>query len=81
MTDNVLIQGPDLPVDCSFGKMITSPSGDGVILMGCQEHDDVYKMVADSNGYYHWEATGHSLQYSRNNPIVEYIHQGLVNCN
>ena len=61
--------------------MITSPSGDGVILMGCKEHNDVYQMVADSNGYYYWEATGHSLQYSRHNPIVEYIHQGLVNCN
>ena len=29
--------GPDLPVDCGFGSMVTAPDGFGIILLGCQK--------------------------------------------
>ena len=74
--------GPDLPDACSFGSMATSPTRDGVILLGCLENKDaIYKMAPDSNGDYIWTKMKQKLKYPRTyRPIVASIDDDQVTC-
>ena len=72
--------------------MITSPTGKGVILLGCcsdlprivacdHVQDTIYQMALDSNGSYTWTKMKQKLKYSTTwEPIVEYIDDKLVTC-
>ena len=60
--------------------MITSPSGNGVILLGCQLQEDIYEMKSIGNGKYAWSELKQTLKYSKESPIVSYIPGSLVNC-
>ena len=74
--------GPDLPDECYEGSMVTSPPGDGVILLGCQENPDaIYKMAPDPNGAFVWTKMKQKLKYPRTNrPIVAPIDDEQVTC-
>ena len=63
--------------------MITSPSGDGVILLGCEDYkENIYQMAADSNGDFVWSRMKQTLKYPRTyRPIISYIDDDLTNCN
>ena len=74
--------GPDLPDGCNEGSMVTSPTGDGVILLGCwQNPDAIYKMAPDSNGAFVWTKMKQKLKYPRTyQPIVAPIDDEQVTC-
>ena len=74
--------GPDLPDECTYGSMVTSPTGDGVILLGCYENrETIYKMAPDSNGTFVWTKLRQKLKYPRHaQPIVAPISDDQVNC-
>ena len=74
--------GPDLPDVCSDGAMVTSPTGDGVILLGCYPNRDaIYKMAPDSNGAFVWTKMKQKLKYLRTDrPIVAPIDDEQVTC-
>ena len=74
--------GPDLPDACYQGSMVTSPTGDGVILLGCdQNRDTIYKMAPDSNGAFVWTKMKQKLKYPRTaRPIVAPIDDEQVTC-
>ena len=78
---------------CANGKMVTSPEGDGVILMGtaCKPRDaghetnyqlinKFYQLKPKSNGYFEWIAINHTLRHYRQDPIIAYIDDSRVNC-
>ena len=62
--------------------MVTSPTGDGVILLGCwQNPDAIYKMAPDSNGAFVWTKMKQKLKYPRDDrPIVAQIDDEQVTC-
>ena len=74
--------GPDLPDACTRGSMVTSPNGDGVILLGCSQNQDaIYKMAPDSNGAFVWTKMKQKLKYPRTyQPIVAPIDDEQVTC-
>ena len=74
--------GPDLPDGCVRGSMVTSPTGDGVILLGCEPNRDaIYKMTLDSNGAFVWTKMKQKLKYPRTyQPIVAPIDDEQVTC-
>ena len=74
--------GPDLPDACYQGSMVTSPTGDGVILLGCYENQDaIYEMAPDSNGAFVWTKMKQKLKYPRaERPIVAQIDDNQVTC-
>ena len=66
------IEGPDLPQDCSYPSMVTSPNGQGVMLVGCVEHaqvtDTIYELVA-TNDTLVWRPMDQNLTYPRMNSV------------
>jgi len=55
--------------------MITSPTGDGVILLGCFENREaIYKMALNSNGDFQWTKMKQKLKYPRSwKPLISYL--------
>ena len=76
------LSGPDLPDACYDGSMVTSPTGDGVILLGCYENQEtIYKMAPDSNGTFVWTKMRQKMKYPRTyRPLVAPISDDQVNC-
>ena len=74
--------GPDLPEECYEGSMVTFPTGDEVILLGCNGNQSaIYKMAPDSNGAFVWTKMKQKLIYPRyGRPIVAPIDDNQVNC-
>ena len=62
--------------------MVTSPTGDGVILLGCEQNRDaIYKMAPNSNGTFVWTKMKQKLKYPRTGrPIVAPIPDDQVTC-
>ena len=63
--------------------MITSPTSDGVILLGCYPNEEnIYQMAPDSNGDFVWSKMKQKLKYPRTGrPLISYIDDDLTNCN
>ena len=78
-----MLSGPNLINSCYYGAMVTSPTGDGVVLLGCsQSPGSIYRMSLDENGDYQWMMMEQSLKYPRSYlPIVNYIEDHQVICN
>ena len=73
--------GPKLPDACTYGSMVTSPTEDGVILLGCEQNPEaIYKMAPDSNGALVWTKMKQKLKYPRSGPIVVSISDNQVTC-
>ena len=63
--------------------MVTSPTGDGVILLGCggSNLEAIYEMAPDSNGAFVWTKMKQKLKYPRSyRPIVAPINDNQVTC-
>ena len=71
-----------MPDSCLIGSsMIASPSGDGVILLGCSENANIYQMIPDQSGTFKWIEMNQKLEYGKSRrPLVDYIDDDLVNC-
>ena len=69
--------------------MVTSPGGDGVIMLGssCKFANESYsdrnllfRMKASPNGTFQWITIKHELKIKRHNPLIAYIDDSKVNC-
>ena len=59
----------------------TSPTEDGVILLGCEQNPEaIYKMALDSNGAFVWTKMKQKLKYPRYRAIVAPIDDNQVTC-
>ena len=77
----IFFSGPNLPDACTYGSMVTSPTEDGVILLGCEQNPEaIYKMAPDSNGALVWTKMKQKLKYPRSGPIVVSIPDNQVTC-
>ena len=63
--------------------MIVSPSGDGAIMIGCDDdnyHSHIYQMIPEQGGTFKWIKLKQELKYGRTHPLVDYIDDDLANC-
>ena len=77
--------GPELPSTCHDGSMVSSPYGDGVILVGCSEHSNaIYRLIASNNNgiemSLEWRTMPITLQYPRDSTVAILIPDELTNC-
>ena len=64
--------------------MVTSPSGTGVILLGCYENKEtIYEMTENENesGRYEWSRLNQKLKYPKSFSLAVQIPDHLTNCN
>ena len=74
-----------MPTTCSYGKLFTSPDGNGVTFLGskCQEEynfNSIFQLKAQSDGSFKWVTLNQTLRHRRLAPIVAYIDESKVNC-
>ena len=74
------MKGPDRSDYCRGGTAITSPTGDGIVLVGCFGQEYIYQMVPLQNGTYVWKTMKQKLEYGKYFPLLDYIDDSLVNC-
>ena len=75
--------------DCMFPSMVTSPDGQGVILLGCLykinenliPDDKMYELRPDTNGDLTWTTMPQKLKYSRGQTIAMLIPDDFVDMN
>ena len=64
--------------------MVSSPYGDGVILVGCSEHSNaIYRLIANNDGIemtLEWRTMPITLQYPRDSTVAILIPDELTNC-
>ena len=58
--------------------MVTSPSGKGAILVGCNESQESFYELKSDNGQLKWEKMKQKLQYPRSHTIAIKIPDSLV---
>ena len=78
-TKNIIYVGPELPKRCIGGKMLTSISGFGVILVGCQKSHAIYELK-NTNGELFWQEKKQTLQFPRYYATTMLIPDDLTNC-
>ena len=85
----VIAIGPELPVDCGFGSMVTTPDGFGVILLGCRKtihrtdkpdnktleigSQIIYRLTWDEGDNLQWSTVEQLLKYPRFNTLAMFI--------
>ena len=74
------VSGPKLPINCIFGSMITSPDGNGVILLGCSASRDTIYELKNVNGGFEWIEKFQKLKYPREHTVPMLIPDYLTNC-
>ena len=80
------IAGDELPSDCYYPSMVTSPDGFGVILVGClfgedlKADDKIYELRPDVNGELTWKVMSQKLKYARGATIAMLIPDDITNC-
>ena len=77
---NLNPKGPELMDKCQYGKMVTSPSGQGAILVGCNENPESLYELRNISGQLEWRKMKQTLQYPRYFTIAITIPDNLVNC-
>ena len=76
------MSGPKLPHKCAYPTMVTSPNGNGIILLGCYEkRDAIYELSNSTNGTFQWLEMTQKLQYPRTETVAMLIPDNLTNCN
>ena len=64
--------------------MVSSPYGDGVILVGCLEHSNaLYRSIVNNDGIemtLEWRTMQITLQYLRDSTVAILIPDELTNC-
>ena len=74
------LTGPELLDECTYGTMVTSPTGHGAILVGCSENSKSLYELRSVNGQLEWRKMKQTLQYPRYSTIAMTIPDNLVNC-
>ena len=60
--------------------MVTSPTGNGVVILGCEGHpEDIYELV-NTDGALSWKKMSQKLSYPRSHTISMLLPDNLVNC-
>ena len=75
--------GPDLPESCTYSSMVTSPSGQGVILFGCNENpigEHFYELTANENGNFSWKIMAQKMTFPRSGATAMLLPDELVSC-
>ena len=72
--------GPKLPHKCAYPTMVTSPNGNGIILLGCYEKRDAIYELSNTNGTFQWLEMTQKLQYPRTETVAMLIPDDLTNC-
>ena len=77
---NIWLLGPNLLETCIQPSMVTSPTGNGVVILGCEGHpEDIYELV-NTGGALHLEKMSQKLSYPRSHTISMLLPDNLVNC-
>ena len=59
---------------------MTSPNGDGVILLGCNEHRESFFELTSKNGHLEWSKMQQNLKYQRYSSVAMLVPDDLVTC-
>ena len=74
--------GPELPDPCGYPSMVTSPDGQGVILLGCaQSRETLFELTRKKNGQFSWNILPQKIQNPRYGSIAMLVPDELTNCN
>ena len=76
-----IFSGPELPHNCAHPTVITSPGGQGVILLGCYEKRDAIYELSIKNETFQWTEMKQKLQYPRTETITMFIPDEMTKCN
>ena len=76
--------GPGIPQNCRSGSMVTLPSGNEAVLIGCYTEetytDKIYKLTWQGE-HLQWLTLPQKLKYARSSAIAMMIPGSLTNCN
>ena len=74
--------GPDLPEACTYSSMVTSPSGQGVILFGCNENPigEHFYELTNENGNFSWKIMEQKMIFPRSGATAMLLPDELVTC-
>ena len=68
--------GPDLPEPCAEGSLFSSPHGEWIALLGCEQNPSkIYKLEGDT-----WTLYEKELKYPKRGGLAFPISDDLVNC-
>ena len=77
------IKGPSLLEPCSGSSMVSSPNGQGVIILGCREQDhsqSFYQLYKDRSGMLSWRKMIQKLKYPRSDTVAMLVPDEIVSC-
>ena len=74
--------GPNLPNECLNPSVITSPDGNSVIIIGCQENTkgEIYVLREDEFGTLSWNTMKQKLKFPRTQTIGLLLPDNLCEC-
>ena len=81
-----LIAGPNLPQTCWYPSMVSTPNGEGVIIVGCSTNigsitDKIYQLTWGNDGNeLEWTTMTQTLQVARTNAVAMLIPDELTCC-
>ena len=83
--NNSIFAGPQLPLKCLGGSMITSTSNNEAILVGCKDENDVqagktYKLTWQGE-HLQWLTLPQKLKYPRTRTVAMWIPNSFTSCN
>ena len=73
--------GPDLIEPCWYSSMVTSPDGQGVILLGCYPNrESLYELRKNNDGILAWTKLPQKLKYPRESTLAMLIPDEMASC-
>ena len=82
---HLILVGPQLPQSCSYGSMVTLPSDNEAILVGCFDAsmtaatEKIYKLTWQGE-HLQWVTLPQMLKYARYGAVAMLIPNSLTNC-
>ena len=55
---------PQLDQLCTSSSLVTSPNDDSVILLGCNEHRELFFELTSKNGHLEWSKMQQNLKFN-----------------
>ena len=72
--------GPNLPQPCAQSSMVTSPDGQGVILLGCDKNPESIYELREIDGVFSWRKMSQKLKHPRTLSVAMSIPNEFVTC-
>ena len=74
--------GPEIPTQCVDGSIVTSPNGQGAIMLGCYRNpEQIYEMKWNYNGAsLQWSVMKQTLKYPKYETVAMLIPEEFTNC-